>query len=142
VGRRARFSYRFEVRYLEVDQQSVVFHMWYLAYLDDAMTAYLDGGGLAYTDMTDAGFDVQLVHTELDWSGSLRWGSRPSIEVETASVGRTSFSLRFAVHDGPDLVCRARTVYVAMTTDGAGKIPIPEDLRRALGEPVPETDGS
>jgi acyl-CoA thioester hydrolase len=59
------FTHSVEVRYLEVDQQGVVFNMWYLAYLDDAMTAYLLAGGLPYTEMIEAGYDVQLVHTEL-----------------------------------------------------------------------------
>ena len=30
------FTHRFDVRYLEADQQGVVFNMWYLAYFDDA----------------------------------------------------------------------------------------------------------
>lgn len=61
------FTHPVEIRYLEVDQQGVVFNMWYLAYLDDAVTAFLAHVGFPYTVMLDAGFDVQLVHTELDW---------------------------------------------------------------------------
>jgi acyl-CoA thioester hydrolase len=50
-------SYRHQVRYLEVDQQGVVFNMWYLGYFDEAMAAYLEDGGLAYPDMLAAGND-------------------------------------------------------------------------------------
>ena len=94
------FTHSVEVRYLEVDQQGVVFNMWYLAYLDDAMTAYLLAGGLPYVEMIEAGYDVQLVHTELDWVGSLGWGDRADIDV-------TTFALRIGRR--PMLVCAAPT---------------------------------
>ena len=35
------FTYRHTVRYLEVDAQNVVFNSWYLAWFDDAMSAFL-----------------------------------------------------------------------------------------------------
>jgi len=35
------FAHRHAVRYLEVDAQGVVFNAWYLAWFDDAMTAFL-----------------------------------------------------------------------------------------------------
>lgn len=130
------FSHTVEVRYLEVDQQGVVFNMWYLAYLDDAMTAYLLSGGLPYRDMLEEGYDVQLVHTEVDWVGSLGWGDRADIEVSTSRLGTTSFTLDFAVRTGGRDVATARTVYVVVGTDGSGKRPVPDRLRTALGEPA------
>jgi acyl-CoA thioester hydrolase len=126
--------YRHQVRYFEADQQGVVFNMWYLAYLDDAMTAYLLAGGLPYTEMISAGYDVQLVHTELDWVGSLGWGDRADIDVSTSRLGTTSFTLDFAVRTGERAVASAKTVYVVVGTDGSGKRPVPEPLRKALGE--------
>src|SRR5256885_16064576 len=116
------FTHRVAVRYLEVDQQGVVFNSWYLAYLDDAMTAFLLHGGLAYVDLIAAGYDAQLVHTDLDWEGSLGWGDEAQIDVSLAALGRTSFTLQFAVRVGERPVATANTVYVAVTTDGAGKV--------------------
>lgn len=128
------FTHSVDVRYLEVDQQGVVFNMWYLAYLDDAMTAYLLAGGLPYTEMIEAGHDVQLVHTELDWAGSLGWGDRADIDVSTSRLGTTSFTLDFVVRARGRDVATARTVYVVVGTDGSGKRPVPDRLRAALGE--------
>jgi acyl-CoA thioester hydrolase len=127
------FSHTVDVRYLEVDQQGVVFNMWYLAYLDDAMSAFLAYRGLPYVDMLAAGYDVQLVHTELDWSGSLRWGDRPAVDVGLARRGRTSFTLQFAVRLGSEVVATASTVYVVVATDGSGKCDIPPLIDKALG---------
>ena len=137
VPRPSPFVHQVPVRYLEVDQQGVVFNMWYLAYLDDAMTAFLLAGGLPYTRMIEAGFDVQLVHTELDWEGSLRWGDVASVEVGVARLGSTSFTLDFALDAHGRAVARASTVYVVVRTDGTGKCPIPRLLLDALGDRTP-----
>ena len=67
----ASFEFPVRVRYHEVDAQGVVFNAWYLAWFDEAMTEFLESRGLTYRAMLDAGYDVQLVHTELDWRGAL-----------------------------------------------------------------------
>jgi acyl-CoA thioester hydrolase len=133
----APFTHPVSVRYLEVDQQGVVFNMWYLAYFDDAMTAFLAHGGLAYVDMLAAGFDVQVVHTELDWQGSLRWGEPAFVDVALAKSGRTSFTLHFRVRSGEDPVATGSTVYVVVATDGSGSRPIPSLIADALGPVQP-----
>jgi acyl-CoA thioester hydrolase len=131
------FLHPVNVRYLEVDQQGVVFNMWYLAYFDDAMTAYLANGGLPYQDMTDAGYDAQLVHAELDWRGGVGWGDDVRVAVSLARKGTTSFTLDFQVLRGGDAVVDGRVVYVVVAMDGSGKQPIPDFLLSALGDVAP-----
>ena len=126
-------TYRHKVRYFEVDQQGVVFNMWYLGYFDEAMSAFLEEGGLPYQRMLDSGFDVQLVHSEVDWGSSLRWGDTAEVRVALAGRGRTSFTLSFDVAAGGAPVASGRTVYVVVGTDGSGKQPIPGMLEKALG---------
>ena len=125
-------TYRHRVRYFEADQQGVVFNMWYLGYFDEAMTQYLAEGGVPYEAMTDAGFDVQLVHSEIDWIGPLRWPNEVTIEVALEKKGNTSFTLTFDVGNGTEVVVKGRTVYVVIATDGSGKRPIPPVLDAAL----------
>ena len=129
-----RTHYQHQVRYLETDQQGVVFNMWYLGYFDEAMAAFLEEGGLAYQDLLAAGFDAQVVHTEVDWRSSLRWPDRVDVAVALAEAGTTSFALAFEVRGPAGPVATGRTVYVVIATDGSGKRPIPEILRAALGE--------
>ena len=128
--------YRHRVRYFEADQQGVVFNMWYLGYFDEAMTLFLEEGGLPYQVMLDAGFDVQLVRSEIDWRSSLRWPDDACVEVGVETVGRTSFALGFTVRrqDG-EMVAAGRTVYVVVAADGSGKRPVPPELAAALGTP-------
>jgi acyl-CoA thioester hydrolase len=126
------FTHPVQVRYHEIDQQGIVFNMWYLAYLDEAMSAFIEANGLAYTRLQDDGFDVQLVHTELDWTSSLRFGEAAEVSVGVATVGRTSFALDFVVRQGDRTACTARTVYVCIALDGTGKHQLPAPLREAL----------
>ena len=70
------FTMPVAVRYLEVDAQGVVFNSWYLAWFDEAMAAFLAHGGLPYQAMMDAGYDVQLVRSEIDWTSGLGFGDR------------------------------------------------------------------
>ena len=129
------------VRYLEVDRQGVVFNMWYLAYLDDAMTAFLGDGGLPYGDMLAAGYDVQVVHTELDWHGPLGFGERPG-------AGRCGAHRTDVVHargstvlsSGPCRGRRAAPCTWRSAPTGRGSASIPAALLAALG-PVRLTPG-
>jgi acyl-CoA thioester hydrolase len=126
-------EYRHTVRYFECDQQGVVFNMWYLGYFDEALGAFLGGGGAGYAALIQAGYDVQLVHSEIDWIGPLRWGDEALVAVRLLTVGTTSFSLGFEVSAGGRPVATGRTVYVAIRTDGSGKVAIPPALAAAIG---------
>jgi acyl-CoA thioester hydrolase len=128
--------YRHEVRYLEADQQGVVFNMWYLGYFDEAMASFLADGGLPYPELLASGLDVQLVHTEIDWRSPLRWPGEAIVEVSLERAGRTSFDLRFEVSSAQGPVATGRTVYVVVATDGSGKREMPPSLRLALGAPA------
>jgi acyl-CoA thioester hydrolase len=132
------------VRYHEVDAQGVVFNMWYLAWFDEAFTDFLDHRGLPYQAMLDAGYDVQVVHTELDYRAGIRWQDEVRVAVGAGETGRTSFTIEFAVNrgpaDSPEVAVTGSTVYVVVGTDGSGKRPIPGRLLDALTDHVAETD--
>jgi acyl-CoA thioester hydrolase len=102
------------------------------------MAAFLDARGLPYAALLEAGFDVQLVRSEIDWTAGLRWQDEVLVAVSTARLGRTSFSLDFETRrNGSEVTCTARTVYVVVATDGSGKREVPPQLAKALGTPAP-----
>jgi acyl-CoA thioester hydrolase len=132
------FTFPLTVRYMEVDAQGVVFNAWYLTYFDEAMSAFLTARGLPYPKMVEAGYDVQLVRSEIDWRSGLRWQDEADVAVSTARIGRTSFALDFEVRrDGHEVTCTGRTVYVVIAADGSGKREIPPVIAEALGAPAP-----
>ncbi|MDP9116725.1 MAG: acyl-CoA thioesterase [Actinomycetota bacterium] len=126
------FSTAVTVPYYQVDQQGVVFNMWYLAWFDDAMTAYLADIGYAYDTMNTAGLDAQLVHVDVDWKSGVRFGDQVEVQVSTQSVGSTSFCLLFTVRSKTAVHATARSVYVVIALSGAGKVSVPAALRAAL----------
>lgn len=126
------FVHPVTVRFFEVDLQRVVFNMWYLGWLDDAMTAYLADRGFPYDVMTGADWDVQLVHTDIDWQAGATFGDQLAVEVTTDRLGTTSLTLAFRVLRGDEVIATATTVYVVVGTDGTGKRPLPDALRSAL----------
>jgi acyl-CoA thioester hydrolase len=137
----AVFTLPVNVRYMEVDAQGVVFNAWYLAYFDDAMTAFLLHQGLPYQVMLDNGFDVQLVRTEIDYRSAVRWQDPIAVAVSLSGYGRTSFTLDFQIRRGSEedyqVTTLGRTVYVVVDAKQHTKLEIPPLLRQALGEPRP-----
>ena len=131
------FRFPVEVRYLEVDRQGVVFNMWYLAYFDEAWTAFLEAGGLPYAQMLADGYDVQLVHTEVDWHAPLGFSMPAEARVGVARIGRSSVTVQFEVWSGSMAVASASTVYVVVPVGAATSVEVPARLRQALGPLAP-----
>ncbi|GLZ47669.1 4-hydroxybenzoyl-CoA thioesterase [Actinomycetospora sp. NBRC 106375] len=133
-------TYSFPVvpRYAEIDQQGVVFNGHYLTWFDEAFTGFLEHVGLAYPDLIASGVDVMVVHSELDYRGSVRWRDDARVEVSCERQGTTSFTLAFAVYRSADEVAvTGRNVYVVVVQDPEtkawSKAPgIPEKLAAAL----------
>lgn len=136
MGRQV-FEFPVTPRYYEIDQQGVVFNGWYLMWFDEAFTAFLTQRGLTYRTMLDAGYDVQLVHSEIDWRAGVGWGDEVVVAVSTARLGRTSFDLDFEVRRGGVATTSGRTTYVVVAAYGSGKREIPPLILDALGEPAP-----
>lgn len=127
--------YRFgmTVPYYQVDQQGVVFNMWYLAWCDEAFGGWFDS-------LTDTGaingpddFDVHLVHAEVDWISPARTHDSVEITVTGARVGTTSFDLAFEVLRDDEVLVRATITYVSIDPATGAKRPVPDTLRAAIG---------
>jgi acyl-CoA thioester hydrolase len=126
------FVLPWRARYYEVDQQGVVFNAWYLAWFDEAMSAFLAHRGLDGAAMVAMSIDFQLVRSEIDWRTGVRSGEAVEIIVRPGRTGTTSFDVHFAVRRAGVETCSARIVYVAVARNGSGKIPVPGPLLDAL----------
>lgn len=127
-------NFRFSVipRYAEVDQQGVVFFGHYLTWFDEAFTGFLADRGIPYPELIASGLDVQIVHSEVDYRESVRWGDDVRIAVALEKVGTTSMTSTYGVHRTPDAAEPAvvgRLVHVCVGTDDWTKRPVPEALR-------------
>lgn len=128
------FALALTPRYMEVDQQGVVFNAWYLVWFDEAFTAWMRHVGLPYDQLLAQGIDVQNVHAELDYRDGVRWGDEVRVEVAVARIGGKSFTLAYTVRRGQDVCVEGAIVYAVIAAGGSGAVPIPEGLRAVLEE--------
>ena len=134
------FSLPITPRYAEVDQQGVVFNGHYLTWFDEACTGFLDHLDVTYPGLIASGYDIQVVHSEIDFMGPVRWRDSVRVEVGCERIGSTSFTLGFNVFrskdgdlaTGEQSAVRGHNVYVVVSTDDWAKRPIPSVLREAL----------
>jgi acyl-CoA thioester hydrolase len=127
------FHYILRVRYHECDGQKVVFNARYAEYVDVAALEYtraLFGGA----QPSDGGIDWRLVHQSIDWKAPATFDDILYVEVQTESVGKTSFTLCCEVRNIADqsLLVTARTVYVVYDESSEGKVQIADEMRQKL----------
>jgi acyl-CoA thioester hydrolase len=129
-GRRVDGAWRAPVRYVECDQQGIVFNAHYLTWCDEAVVGWFAATGSDYAALTARGLDTRVVASALEWASSARYGDVVDVDVWTDRVGRTSFTVGFDVRVGDRRCCTVRTTYVLVDADGR-PTPVPGDLRSA-----------
>ncbi|MGY1711525.1 acyl-CoA thioesterase [Geodermatophilus sp. SYSU D00758] len=118
------------VRYVECDQQGIVFNAHYLTWADEASNGWWASMGLSWAELVDRRIDPVVKASTLEWSSSARWGDTVTVDAGTEKVGRTSATVRFTVQVGERVCCVVRTTYVCVR-DGAPQ-PWPDDVRERL----------
>jgi len=122
------------VRYGECDQQGIVFNAHYLAYADEAATAWFAATGTTYDALLARGLDTRVKASRLEWSASARWGEHVEVDAACERIGGTSFNLGLLVRVGERPCCSVRTTYVLV--DPAGRpTRVPDDLRAQWAGP-------
>ena len=119
--------------------QKVVFNAHYLTYIDTAIGTYWREIGLPYPDgyVDRYGTDLFLRKATVEYLGSARYDDTLTVLCRTASLGRTSMTMRFeiwrlgdAISDTP--LVTAELVYVNVQLESSQPHPLPDDLRRLL----------
>ena len=118
------------VRFVECDQQGVVFNAHYLVWADEAVNAWWEQRGVPWNELTRRGIEYFVVASALEWRASARWGDTVEVDAEPEKLGRSSLTLRFDIRVGDRVCCVVRTTYVC-AADGAST-PWPDDVRERL----------
>jgi acyl-CoA thioester hydrolase len=118
------------VRFVECDQQGVVFNAHYLTWADEAVNAWWETAGLPFGALDAWGIEYYVKASALDWVSSARYGDTVAVDAELEKLGRTSLTVVFTVRVAERVCCTVRTTYVA-TADGR-PTPWPDDVRVAL----------
>ena len=120
------------VRYAECDRQDVVFNPHYLAYFDMSMTELFRSALGGYDVMTEAGADLVLAHTEMDFHGSARFDDELELSVVVRRMGDSSLVCEHQVRRRDELLTSGTTRHVCVETDTMNKRSIPGWVREAL----------
>ena len=115
------------VRFVECDQQGIVFNAHYLVWADEAANSWWAARGVDWPALNTRGLDYLVVASSLEWRSSARYGDIVEVDAALEKLGRTSLTVRFAVRVGERLCCEVRTTYVC-TADRA-PTPWPGEIR-------------
>ena len=125
-------EHRPRIRFYEVDQQGVVYHMWYHAYFEDARNELLARRGASLPLIQARGLDLQVVAFELGWHGPVRWGDDLRVGVAVRRVGTTSLAVDDSANVDGDCRVTGAATYVLVSSSEHRPAPWPADLRDAL----------
>ncbi|MDH2416151.1 thioesterase family protein [Nocardioides sp. CER19] len=100
------------MRFVECDQQGVVFNGHYLVWADEAASRWWSAVGLPWTGPDENGGDSMVKASRLEWSSSARWGDEVAVTARAEALGRSSLSLTMDITVGERLCCRVVTTYV------------------------------
>jgi acyl-CoA thioester hydrolase len=126
------FRHRLRVRYVECDQQGVVFNVHYFTYFDVAMTEFHRETIGAYSGMVEGGADMVVAEARARYLEPARFDEELDIYVSVAHLGNTSMTMRLLVMREESLIVEGELRYVFIDPWTKRRRPIPEDVRRAL----------
>jgi acyl-CoA thioester hydrolase len=118
------------VRFIECDQQGVVFNAHYLVWADEAVNAWWSGLGVDWEALIAQGIDYFVVASSQQWRAPARYGDVVTVDAALDTVGRSSLTVRFVVRVGERQCCEVRTTYVC--TRQGRPTPWPDAVRALL----------
>ncbi len=129
---------RFRARSYEMDSYRHLNNGVYVSWFEQARLEWLQSLGFSYDGFADREEWMVVARTEVDFRAPLHQDDEIALETRVERLGRTSVTFRQRmrrVHDGravEPVLCEALTVMVFTGPEG-GSIPIPEDVREAVG---------
>jgi acyl-CoA thioester hydrolase len=124
-----RFSSRMRVGFDETDAQAVVYYGRYFPYCDRARVEYQRHLRLLHT--LPQGQEFVMRRTQCEYEAPARFDDELEVFVRTASIGRTSWRMEYAVHhcESGELLARAEQVMVLIDRAARRPTPVPDEWR-------------
>ena len=139
-----KFYHPLRVRYFETDAQGHVFFGNYLSYFDVGLTEYTRAIGYFYPDMVASGVDMFYVSVDCQYKGRAYFDDLLHVHTRIGQIGNTSFTFEFAIYKQPadELIATGNIVAVAVDTDTAQPVRVPDKLRQAVARFEGELGGN
>lgn len=125
--------YENRVRFAETDPQEVVFYGQYITFQDEAFSSYVEDIGYSYHDIREEGWDLHVVHVDVDYYEPAYYGDVLLNDVRVDAFGESSieFAHRCRKKESNETVVRSSFTHVAVDEDG-DTIRVPDSFRDAV----------
>lgn len=109
-----------QVRFSEVDAMRVVWHGHYLKYFEEGREAFGRKYGIGYFDVEAEDLLVPVVHADLDYKRSLRYGDRIVVHTRFVDSPAAKIIFQYTIRRLEDdvLVATGQTVQVFTNRNG------------------------
>jgi acyl-CoA thioester hydrolase len=88
---------KLKVRYAETDQMGIVHHSNYYVYFEAAREDFIEGSGMSYKDMEDAGIMMPLVETQCKYSEGAKYADGLIIQTSLEELSPIKVALQYVV---------------------------------------------
>ncbi len=119
----------YRIRYVECDQQGVVFNAWYQTFMDDAFDCWLRQLDPSFES---GGWEVMVKAVTIVWDTAARFGDTLTLRLGIGRWGTTSFDVEVVGSVGERHVVDGTMTYVVVDTSERRPMPVPDDLRSHL----------
>lgn len=121
-------SYRFEVRFADLDALGHVNHVTYLSYMETARLEYFRSLGTFREQISD--LSMIVARCEIDYLAPVHYPDQVTVQLAVTRLGGKSFDMEYllTVSSGQE-VARGFTVMVAYDYASQRSITIPAELR-------------
>jgi 4-hydroxybenzoyl-CoA thioesterase len=141
VGDNGTFRKQHKIRFSECDPAGIVFYPMYFVMFNDLLEAWIDEilpGGF-HGLIGERRIGTPTVHLDVSFKAVSRMGDQVWLSLEVQRLGHTSLTMTWDCI-GEDGVVRLSTTQTLVLTslDTHRPIPIPDDLRAAIGVRAPD----
>lgn len=111
------------VRFCEVDSYQIVWHGNYVNYLEVGRETFGKKFGISYQDLLDRGIRAPIIHVDIDYRRSLKYGDRFRVLTEYVEKPQAKVCFRYTITslDGKTIYCKGNTEQV-LQDDSTGRV--------------------
>ena len=110
------------IYYEDTDCGGIVYYANYLKFFERARTQYLEDRGLSVTELMKAGRGFVVVHAEVDYRASARYGETLEIETTISEMSPAAMTFSHVLRERQSQRLVAEGAARLAVTDGHGKV--------------------
>lgn len=128
-----KFNKTIQIKFRDADPAGILFFGNLLALSHDCFEDFIAAVGITWKEwFTVTDFMIPIRHTETNYLAPMPAGEIFVIEASVASLGETSFKMKYQFKKSDKVHAEAMIVHAFMSAKTKQKMPIPETLRKKL----------